>query len=164
MACATLEPCVALALEVIALPQLRAWCDALMAQKAIVDAEILRRQAQLLKYDFLAAGVDVAAAAAKAFLDQVEEGLNAYPNIANFGNVVSECLRLGIVITSPQETFATIREVTEALLRRARELASFSEELGEIVNQLQELSQLLSNMCDCIDEIIVQRESPPAAA
>ena len=160
MSC-TLEPCVTLLLRSLSPADLRGFRDGLLTQKDLVDAEILQHQAQLLKNDSLAAHVNALALVANAALDEVERGLAFFPT--NLANLIAQCATMGAVQVAPETALENIREIVNDLLYRVREFVSFADELRDIIQALQNLSSLLTDMAACIADTIIELEAPPAA-
>jgi hypothetical protein len=157
VACEALEPCVTLALNAMTAAGLDGFCAALRAERALIDQQLLKQQAQLLKYDFLALAVDAEQAVANAALDAVQDQLGFFPT--NLANLIVECVDLGVVLTSPQEVLGDLRALVNEQLTKLREYASFSEELGQAIQRLQELSQLLQDVVDCATHIATAKRS-----
>lgn len=162
MGCANLEPCVALVFASLAAPALRGFSSALQTQRALIEQKILKKQAQLLEYDIITAQVAAEQAIVNAALDAAERGLSSFPT--NTARLVAECADLGQAFVAPEEALAVIRALANSFLNKLREITSFSEELGQAVQRLRELSQLIQDMVDCLTEITVQKEAPPVAA
>lgn len=142
-------------------PFLRGFRAGLEAQSALLDAEILKQQSRLLKNDVLALQVDALAAIVNEALDQAEASLAFFPT--GLANLIAQCASMGAVQVAPDAILETIREIAAEILQRARELASFSEELAQLIQALQALKQLLEDMINCILDTIVELEAPPAA-
>lgn len=160
--CESLEPCVLLVLSSLTAPAMRGLCDTLQVQRALIEQKILKKQAQALEYDVLAAQVEAQQKLADAALEAAEQGLDAFPT--NVARLVAECAQLGEVFVAPEEALEVIREIANSLLNQLREITSFSEELGQAVQRLRELSQLLQDICDCITTTLTVAKEAPAAA
>jgi len=157
-----LESCVLAVLRVLTVAALSGLLDALNMYRAMLEFEIAKLQMQALKYDGLAARVDLVAAFYNEALTQAEDQLASFPLSEQILAAVAECTQIGDMMVAPQTVLESLRAKANSVTYKAREIVSFSEELQAAINKEQQLSALLAEIMDAIVYLKVEKFSPPA--
>jgi len=143
---AELNPCVKQILCSLSDSALRSIQALIDGQVAILEAQIVVFQTQLLQYDILALPVQAVQQAANAVVEEVKQSAYLIPL-----NQISQCVDLGFFNLNLQQSIDVALSTTNDLLFELTRLLSYRDELNAIVNELNAAIDQFTNISTIID-------------
>jgi len=149
MALADLNPCVKQILCSLADSALRDVQALINGQVAILQAQIVVFQTQLLQYDILSLPVVAAQQAAQTVVDKVKESAFLIPL-----NAISQCVDLGFFNTNLQQSIDVATAAANDILGEATRLLSYRDELNALVFELNNVITQFTDISAVIDQCL----------
>lgn len=144
-----LNPCVKQILCSLSDAALGALQGIINGQVALLQAQILIYQTQILQFDVLSLPVQAAQAAGQAVVDNVRSSAALVPL-----NIISQCVDLGDFNLNLQQSIDVVLSSTEDLLAEATRLLSYREELNAIVTELDGAITQFTDISGIIDQCL----------
>jgi len=151
MADASLNPCVKEILCGLSDAVLRTLQGIIDGQVAILQAQIVIIQTQILQYDILAIPVEITRAAAQAIIDTVRQSVALVPL-----NLISNCVDLGDFNLNLYQSLDVATAVVDDIAFEATRLLSFRDELNSLVNELNTAIDQFTDIRGVIDECLAR--------
>lgn len=149
MAVEDLDPCVKQILCSLSDAALRSIQILIDGQVALIQAQIVVFQTQILQYDVLGIPIQVAQQAAQAIVDDVKESISFLPL-----NAVAGCIDLGDFNLNLTQSIDVATSVANDFLNEATRLLSYGDELRGLVNDLNETIDQFTDISSVIDECL----------
>ena len=149
MATVTLAPCVQTIICALSHAALSALKNIINGQIAILEAQILVFQTQLLQYDILSIPVVAVQAAANAVINKVKGAANLVPLAA-----ISNCVDLGDFNINLSQSIDIATSTANDILSEATRLLSYKTELAAIVQNLKAAIDQFTAILSVIDQCL----------